>query len=388
METQPRILFLTDRYPPQTGGVGASAHRLVNGMAARGHLVHVVNLTADAEPGAVESAREDDVMVYRLGPMASLDLTLQLAENVLQYLHAHVGFNLVHGHFAVPAGYLAAYFAAHAGIASYVSIRGNDVDRGAFRADQFPFLQWTLARAGGIGCVSRELAEKCAALSGRADVQYTPNSVDAGFFEPQPKDERILKALQHREGQMILGFVGELRVKKGTAYVLDAFRAVHEQVPAALLLVGGLRSEDAAFLKRYLRQYPALRKDLHVVDYLRDREELVHYYNLMDVVLSPSLWDGMPNSVLEAMACGRVVLASNAGGIRDIITHGETGFMLDIHDLPRLGEAALELLDAGARVRDEIGRNARRHVKTHHSPETEVAQLLSLYRGVLEKRRA
>jgi glycosyltransferase involved in cell wall biosynthesis len=388
MDNQLRILLITDRFPPQAGGLGASASRLANGIAKRGHLLHVVNIGAEADPGAVESAREGDLMVYRLGPMESLDLTLQLAENILHYLHERVHFDLFHGHFAVPAGYLATYFAARAGAASYVSIRGNDVDRGAFRADQFAFLQWTLRRAGGIGCVSRELVAKCAALADRSDVQYTPNSVDAAFFQPQPKDERILHALQHREGQIILGFVGELRVKKGTAYVLDAFRAVREQVPAKLLLVGGMRSEDTAFLRRYLRQYAALRDDVHVVDYIRDREELVHYYNLMDIVLSPSLWDGMPNSVLEAMACGRPVLASNAGGIRDLITHGETGFMLDIHDLPRLGEACLELIDAGARVRDEVGRNARRHVEAHHAPETELTQLLSLYREVLDNTRS
>lgn len=388
MTTARRFLLITDRYPPQAGGLGASAYRLANGIAGRGHLIHVVNIAADADPGAVDSTREGEVMVYRLGPMDSIDLTLQLAENVLQYLHDRVQFDLIHGHFAVPAGYLATYFATRVNTASYVSIRGNDVDRGAFRGDQFALLHWTLRRTGGIGCVSRELAAKCTALSARTDVQYTPNAVDAACFQPQPKDVRILKALQHRDGQAILGFVGELRVKKGTAYVLDAFRQVHEQVPVKLLLVGGMRGEDANFLKRYLRQYPTLRDDLHVVDYIRDREELVRYYNLMDIVLSPSLWDGMPNSILEAMACARPVLASNAGGIRDLVTHGETGFLVDIHDLPRLGEACVELLDAGARYREEIGQRARAHVEAHHAPEQELTQLLSLYEEVLASRRA
>lgn len=383
MAQQLRILFITDRYPPQMGGLGASAFRLANGIAARGHLVHVVNIAADAEPGAVESIREGEVMVYRLGAMDAPEQTLQLADNILYYLHERTQFHLIHGHFAVPSGYLATFFAARVNLASYVSIRGSDVNRGAFHGDQFPFLHWTLRHAGGIGCVSRELVAKCAALSGRTDIHYAPSSVDTTFFEPQPKDARILKALQHRDGQAIIGFVGELRMKKGTVYVLDAFRRVHEQLPAKLLLVGGLHSEDAAFLKRYLEQHAGLRDDIHVVDYLRDQTELVRYYNLMDIVLAPSLWDGMPNNVLEAMACARSVLASSAGGIRDVITHGETGCLVEIHDLPRLGDACLELLDAGARYREKIGGRARQFVQVHHAPEQELAELLARYNDVL-----
>jgi len=142
-----------------------------------------------------------------------------------------------------------------------------------------------------------------------------------------------------------------------------------------------MRGEDRQALRMYLRQYPELREDIHVVEYIQDREELVKYYNLMDVVLQPSLWDGMPNSVLEAMACGRLVLASSAGGIRDLVTHGETGLLISPHELQRLGEGCLEVLEAEPEERDAIGRRAREYVMQHHRPEQELGRLLDLYEG-------
>jgi glycosyltransferase involved in cell wall biosynthesis len=226
--------------------------------------------------------------------------------------------------------------------------------------------------------VSRDLVEKCAVLSGRTDIRYQPNSVDAHFFQPGPVDASLRDALGITD-EAVLGFVGELRFKKGTQFLLEALRQVREVHPARLLLVGGMRGEDRAYLRRYLRKNPHLRPDIQLIDYLHDREQLRAYYNLMDIVLSPSLWDGMPNSVLEAMACGRLVLASDVGGIRDIITPGATGLLIGVHELARLGEGCLEILQAAQAERETLGRRAREYVLARHTPEGELDRLLEDY---------
>jgi len=377
-----RILLITDHFPPQIGGAAVSADRAARAMAGRGHVVHVLHLTPDLEPGMIQSEREGDRMVHRLGALELPDLTMQLAESIVAHLHERVGFDLFHGHFLVPAGYLATYFAKRFGAQSFVSVRGNDVDRGIFRAEQFPFVLWTLQHAGGIGCVSRELIDKCRAFCDRDDIDFLPNPVDATVFRPLPRDEALLCAINY-QGEALLGFVGELRFKKGTYFVLEAFRTVREQRPAKLLLIGGLRNEDKSLLRRYLRQYPTLREDIHIIEYVQDRETLARYYNLLDIVLSPSLWDGMPNSVLEAMACARVVLASDVGGIRDVITPGKTGLLIGTHELDRLGEGCLEILEAGEEARREIGRQAREYVLQHHHPDGEAAHLHEIYTRLL-----
>jgi len=375
-----RILFLTDRFPPQIGGVAVSAARLARGLAARGHVVHIASVNAEVEPGAVQSGMEDGLVAHRLGGLEEPDQALQLTERIITHLHERIGFELFHGHGAFPGGYLAAYFARRFGVRSYVSARGNDVERGMFNPVQLPFVLWTLQHADAVGCVSCELAEKCRALSGREDIDYTPNSVDTSLFRPQAPDPSLREPFGEAP---LLGFVGELRFKKGTHFLLDAFRAVRAARPAKLLLIGGLRSEDRSFLRHYLRQYPDLRPDIHVIDYLHDREALAHYYNLLDLVLIPSLWDGMPNSLLEAMACGRVAIAGDAGGIRDVVRHGENGFLVGIHELHRLGEGCLELLDAGEDYRREIGSRAREYVERHHTPEAELDRLEARYQHLL-----
>jgi glycosyltransferase involved in cell wall biosynthesis len=380
------ILFITDRFPPQVGGVAISSERLTRLLAERGHVVHVLHLGANVEPASAQSQREGDVMVHRLGVLESPDVTLQLADNVISHLHERVDFQIFHGHYLTPSGYLAAFYAKTFGAKSFVSVRGNDVDRGMFNSNQLPFILWTLQHADAIGCVSRELARKCNALSGRDDIHYTPNSVDLDLFQPQAKDEQLLQSLTH-QGETLLGFVGELRFKKGTHFLLDAFRVVREKRAAKLLIVGGMRREDRSFLRHYLRQHPDLRPDIHLVEYVHDRRELVKYYSLMDIVLAPSLWDGMPNSVLEAMACGRLVIASNVGGIRDVITHGETGLLVDVHELHRLGEGCLEVMKAGEEVRTEIGQRARGYVEQHHTPEQEVRQLTEIYANLMKDER-
>ena len=356
--------------------MGVSAARLARGLAARGLVVHVLHVNADTTPGAVQSAREGDLVVHRLGAIPDDPATaLQLADHLISHLHERINFTHFHGHYLYPGGYLAAFYARLLGVKSAVSIRGNDVDRGMFDAQQLPFIEWTLKNATTVAAVSRALALKAGALAGRDDVQFTPNSVDTEVFAPQKRDKVLLAEINYH-GEALLGFVGELRAKKGTHFVLDAFRTVHAARPAKLLLIGSMRGADRMLLRLFLRENPTLRPDIHVIPYTADRALLSRYYNLLDLVLSPSLWDGMPNSVLEAMACGRVVLASDAGGIRDVITHGENGYLLGLHELERLGEGCLELLDADTKA---IGPAARAYMLANFTPEAEMERLLALY---------
>ena len=79
-------------------------------------------------------------------------------------------------------------------------------------------------------------------------------------------------------------------------------------------------------------------------------------------MLFPSLWEGMPNALLEAMSCGRLVLASDAGGIPEVISHGHDGMILPCHELHRLPAAVVELLTADAGVKRNLSENARNTV--------------------------
>jgi glycosyltransferase involved in cell wall biosynthesis len=237
-----------------------------------------------------------------------------------------------------------------------------------------------------VACVSHDLRRWVEALTGRTDVQETPNAVDVAVFQPQPPDLERRRALFPQEEDPtapILGSVGELRFKKGLHILLDAFRRVREQRPARLLLVGGARRPEREFLRNFLDQHRELQPEVQLLPYVQDRAELAACYHLMEVVLLPSLWEGLPNALLEAMACARVVVASDAGGIKDVLRHGETGALLNRHQLEHLADLVLEVLSLEEAARAALGRKAREEVLARYTPEIESARLLAVYRDLL-----
>ena len=382
-----RILIITESYPPDVGGVAASASRLSRSLAGQlgseeHSRAHVAYVSRGMEPGAVETALDNGVTVHRVGYMDRPDAQLQMYGNVLTRLHEQVGFDVLHGFYLTHAGYLAAFYARLFGVGSCVSVRGNDVDRDMFLANRLPLIRYTLEHAGAITCVSRELVQKVAALSGRSDAQFVANGTEADVFRPVEPRPTWREELGVGSGPVV-GFVGELRFKKGLSFMLDAFARV--RTDAQLLLVGPIRRGEKDYLHDFLETHASLKERVHAVGAVDDREELARLYCAMDVVLCPSLWDGMPNSVLEAMACGRVVLASDAGGIRDAVRSGDTGYLVSRHELGRLGEALAEVLALPAREREALGARARQHVLDAHAPGRELEAYLRIYQSLLSQ---
>ena len=383
-----RVLIITEGYPPQIGGVAASASRLANGLAQRladdrdaDAQVHVIHVSDDVAPGQVDTDAQHLVTRHQVGRIGQPDAQLQMLGNVLTRIHGEVGFDLLHGFYLTYSGYLAAFYAKLFGIGSCVSVRGNDVDRDMFLPARLPLIQYALQRAGAVTCVSTELVQKVEALSGRADAHFVANSVDADQFRPLSLSQET-RAAWGVPDEPVVGFVGEMRFKKGFAFLLEAAAAL--DATCHVLLVGPMRRGEKDLLHDFTDAHPGLKDRIHSVPAVTDREQIVQLYNLMDVVLCPSLWDGMPNSVLEAMACGRVVLASDAGGIRDLVRHGDTGFLISRHELHRLGDALREVLALPECEREHMGQRGRQHVQTHHAPQAEVDAFSRIYAALLE----
>jgi len=354
-----RILFISERYAPDTGGVSASATRIAQTLAALGAQVDVVAWTRTLQAGQVTRA-DGNPSVHRVGRFREWDTTMPHTLNLLDWLLSLGAYDLVWGHYLPLAGFLAVWFARMNGLRSVVSIRGNDLDRDVFPPGDFARLQWTLTNASTITAVTRDLARKARALSNRNDVVYLPNSVDTQRFYPCPDDVRAQLGIAPDEA--VLGFCGELREKKGLTHLMDALAHVRQVRPACLLLIGDVRPSD---MPRFSPE------NVHITGQLATPEAVNRHFQACDVYLQPSLWDGMPNALLEAMAAGCGCIASDAGGIPEIITPGEDGIIVPRWQLHRLGEAILEWLDAPQEHRDRIRRAARARVESAFSPEIE-----------------
>jgi len=383
MEPVKRLLFITEHYPPSLGGVAVSANRTVAALCGLGVEVDVIAWTRALQPGVVESAGENP-RVFRVGRYREWDTTFPHTLNLCDWLCAAAlydkgPYDRIWGHYLAPAGFFAAWLGRLKGTPSIVSIRGNDLDRDMFPPGDFARLLWTLEHATVVTAVSEELSRKVTALAGRKDVVHLPNSVDHEVFRPESASAGLREQLGIQADEFVLGFCGELREKKGLREILDALRQVRAKRPACLLIIGEVRPSQMPKLFEYTGTEPLAAHRILVTGVLAGGpREVNRHLQLCDVYLQPSLWDGMPNALLEAMAAGCGCIASDAGGIPEIITPGVDGVIVPCWQLHRLAEAILEWADAGEEHRRRVREAARGRVVEHFNFDRERVRLRSL----------
>ncbi len=351
------IALLSEKYPPDPGGLGVSAQRLARGLVGAGHTVRVLAPTDRLAPGQVETTGDARLSVQHLGQHRRVDDTLADWYAAVLAAHAAQPFSLIHGLYINQASFVAVYAARTVGVPAVVSARGNDLDRAAFDPGKAAHVRYALQHAHAVTANSRDLVRKAQALAPGRDVTLIPNGVDAACFAPSPRDEALAQSIGLDE-RPVVGFVGEARAKKGLSLLLLAFAEVAARTPAQLLLVGGARTDDKDTLKVFRKQHPHL--SIHVAPYEQPKH-MPAWYNLLDVLALPSLRDGLPNALLEGMACARAIVATPAGGIPDALRDGENGRLVPIGDAPALADAILALL-AGPAERARLGAAARETV--------------------------
>jgi glycosyltransferase involved in cell wall biosynthesis len=379
------ICLLSNKYPPEPGGVAISVQRLARGLAANGQTVHVCTPDPNVVPGQVVQTPEDGLMVHRLGAHRRVDDTRTAWFELVTRLHHQIGFDLLHGYYLVGAGFVAVYAARYLGAPVVVSVRGNDLDRTVFNPREAGSILWSLAKADIVTAVSSDLARKARALKPGCQVHIIPNGVDASRFAPAPPDPALKANLVSDDQAPLLGFVGEARLKKGLTILLPAFARVAAKAltmnrPApALLLVGGVRKDDADVLRVFQAQNPGL--SVQTIPYL-DQARLPSFYNLLDVLVLPSLRDGLPNALLEGMACECPVVTTNVGGIPEVVRHGENGLLVPPGEVEALAEAITELLQTPERGA-ALGRAARQTIIRDFDPARELTNNLEVYHQLL-----
>lgn len=368
-----KIALLTEKFPPDPGGLAVSVERLAGLLASAGHTVHVF---APAHP----TRQRDNLILHQINPNKHAKDTLAEWFEAILRVHASQEFDLLHGYFLPQAGFLAAYAGRYLGIPSVVSARGNDLDRAIFDGQKAAHIFYALQNASMITTNATELLRKCQALAPAREATLIPNGVAADIFTPGPASPELRQSLGLGNGPVI-GFSGELRAKKGLNALLLAFRELAQKRPASLLLVGGVRPGiDAEILQVFEKQNP----DLHICTVAPVAlEKMPDYYRLMDMLVSPSLHDGLPNAVLEAMSCGLPVVGTYAGGLPDAIVDGESGLLAPPGDVQALANAMENLLAEPA-LRKRLGEQARVRVQQKFTLQQELQGNLDVYQKIMQ----
>jgi phosphatidyl-myo-inositol dimannoside synthase len=369
-----KVLWISERFPPDRGGAAASAGRQTSRLAGSVERLDVLRLASDVPAGRMDLEERDGLRIHRVGRAGSEDESLQLLARAAENLRAVHGYDLLHGFYAVHAGYVAAMVAKTAGLPCTVSLRGNDLDRAMFHGPRLPFLLWTLQHATALMGVSREILAKAGTLSGRIQgLHVVANGVDGSVFAPDGPSAALEGA-----PRPWIGFAGELRLKKG----LPILQELAARTTGTLAWIGGVRADERPAVADWRRRDPAAAARVREIDYVAEPARLAELYRAMDLLVFPSLWDGLPNALLEAMACGRPVLACAVGGIPEVVRPGEDGVLVAPHELHRFASEALKLA-ADPELRRRLGDAARARVLRDFTPEAERDALLAIWRSLV-----
>jgi PEP-CTERM/exosortase A-associated glycosyltransferase len=210
-------------------------------------------------------------------------------------------------------------------------------------------------------------------------ITIIPNCVDSDSFAPLARDTALVSELS-LEGKVVFGFIGSFYHYEGLLMLLDSFsEALRDGMDARLLLVGGGPEHEE--VKRWTREM-RLEGPVVIIDKV-PHEEVNRYYSVIDILVYPRLSMRLTDLVtplkpLEAMAMGKVVVGSNVGGIKELITDGHDGFLFPAGDANSLA-ALLKEIASGGKELSLIATRARRTVLQKHDWRKVVERYLPIY---------
>jgi len=381
------VVMLTTSYPRFPGDtIGTFMEPIATGIAARGHEVHVVlpwhprlargpvengvrfhPFRYAPHPGlnvfGYAAALQADV---RLRGAAYLAAPLALAASYLavRRVAAEVGATLLHGHWIIPSG--AVVTAAGRGLPTVVSLHGSDVYVAERHAFARAAAQAALRRLDWLTACSDDLRDRMIALGADPTRAVTiPYGVDPRRFRP---DEALRaegrRAMGAAPGDLVLFTAGRFVRKKGFEYLIDAVARLAPRWPALRLVIGGGGDLEAELRARADERGVAGRVGFPGV---LAQDAVAACLAGADLAVVPSVRDdagnvdGLPNTVMEALASGTALVATRIGGIPSVVEHGRTGWLVAERDGGAL-EAALDRLLADPHARAAIGSAARADV--------------------------
>lgn len=201
------------------------------------------------------------------------------------------------------------------------------------------------------------------------------NGVDTIRFKLQEGRDMIKKKLGFDKDSFIIGTVGRLDLVKGHDTILDAFKLFcgsHENKKLNLIVIG------TGPLEKKLKMRA---KEMNIEDkivFLGDKNDVVQYYDCMDVYVLSSIAEGISNTILEAMACGLPVIATHVGGTSELVDDNETGFLFEPGDFSGLSQKLSVYFD-DPEVMVRHGINGRRKAEDKFSLARMVRRYEEIY---------
>lgn len=358
---------------PTYGGSGIVATELGQELAHRGHEVHFITY---ANPIRLDTSldrvhyHEVEVATYPLFqyPPYTLALASRMAEVAERY-----SLDVLHVHYAIPhsiSAYLARGILASRGIHVPIAttLHGTDITLVGTDRSYFLITKFAIEQSDGITAVSRNLCERMKqTFDITKPVQVIYNSVNLERYRP----------VAHQNDEPVLVHVSNFRPVKRTLDCVRVLAKVRERIPARLWMVGD--GPDRGPAERLAQELGIS----EAVDFPGKRNDISSLIARADLLLLPSELEAFGLVALEAMACGVPAVATNVGGIPEVITEGHDGYLCDVGDIDGMAARVLDLLADPQKFRSFAG-HGRETAVSRFSADTIVPQYERFYEGLIE----
>lgn len=400
-----KVLHVLEHSFPKLAGYTVRAKYIIDNQKKEG--LHPVVITSPLQGKTKRSVKDyeeiDFVRYYRTGCFNRLNMgepiPLRLARRyaysraylkAIMWVAKKENIQIIHSHSSYLNGVRGNQAAKAAGIPSVYEVRGLWQDTASVNADinpdhwKYRFVSHmdrkAMTRADRVVTLSRRLKEELIRMGvDRERLHVVPNGVDTQIFRPRERSPEIEKRYKLKD-KITFGFIGSIRRIEGLSLFLENLRRIIARTGnVCVLLVGD--GDEVPHLKKIVEK-----QDLSNYVYFTGRinhDQIFDYYTAIDIFLYPRIDAKVNHKVtplkpLEAMAMEKIVLASDVGGLAELVTDGSNGFLFRVGDGDHLVRRCLELIEKPS-LRETIGRQARQWTVRKRDWQTIIKRYETIY---------
>lgn len=372
---------------PTYGGSGVVATELGLELAQRGHEIHFISYSQPIRltgPQPNIHYHEVEVSRYPLFEYPPYDLALatRMAEVAELY-----DLDLLHVHYAIPhsvsamlARQMLAYDHKRTGrrLPYVTTLHGTDITLVGADPSYLPITRFSIDQSDGVTSISEYLKRQTIELfEVQTPIEVIPNFVNCDLYHRTP-EAREYRSEYATSDEKILVHLSNFRPVKRIQDVIEIFDRVQKKIPSRLLMIGDGPERSPA-------ERLAVQKGIHnKIDFLGKQDRVHKKLPIADVMLLPSQLESFGLAALEAMACEVVPIATNVGGLPEVIEQGVSGFLAPVGDVDAMANYAIDLLSDDTKL-EAMAKRSRASAQARFCASKIIPIYEAFYRDVLER---
>ncbi|MFB5087326.1 N-acetyl-alpha-D-glucosaminyl L-malate synthase BshA [Psychrobacillus sp. PGGUH221] len=365
---------------PTVGGSGVIATELGKLLAEKGHDIHFITSSMPFRLNRMYpniTFHQVDVNSYSVFQYAPYDIALA---NKMAEVIEDEGLDVLHVHYAIPHAVCAilARDMADSDIGIVTTLHGTDITVLGEDSSLSGAIRYGIEKSDVVTAVSDSLVSQTLELiSPKKEIETVYNFVDENEYTKK-EDRNLKELLGIREDEKVIIHVSNFRKVKRVQDVVKSFELIRNEIPTKLLLVGDGPE------KHPIMEYVKGKSIENDILFLGKQDNLSELYSISDLMLLLSQKESFGLVLLEAMACQVPCIGTKIGGIPEVISHGENGYLVELGDINKVAEYGLNILQDPL-LHKELSETSLKIVKERFSSASIVEQYESLYERVARK---